>query len=201
MSSTSFVWLSFACLALVSPAAAMTVVPPSFEELVEGSGEIARARVISTEPFRTTSASGASIIKTRVTWQVLRKLKGEHAETLSLDFLGGRMGDEEIRVAGMPEFEIGQEDYLFVEPDTRVFCPLYAAGHGRYRILAESRTGRAYVARANGAPLIGVSQVAVPLSQNLLAPMAARSSDALSPEAFESAILETLRDETPEHAK
>ncbi len=194
-------WLSSASFALVAPATAMTVIPPSFEELVKGSGEIVRARVISAEPFRATSPGGASIIKTRVTWRVLNKLKGGDAETLSLDFLGGRVGDDELRIGGMPEFKTGQEDYLFVEPNTRAFCPLFAAGHGRYRVLTEPTTGRAYVARENGAPLADVSQVVAPMGGSVPAPMAAQASEALTPEAFESAIQKTLQGEARDDAK
>jgi len=182
--------LGFILAAVITvPAGALTVIPPTFEELVAGSGEIVRARVISVEPFLATSPDGQSIIKTRVVWQVLRQLKGNNEETLSLDFLGGRVGDDEMRVGGMPEFKKGQEDYLFVEQDTRVFCPLFAAGHGRYRVLKDENTGRAYVARENGFPLTDVSQVAVPLDEPALA---ARAPEAVTPEAFEAAILGTL---------
>ncbi|BET66247.1 hypothetical protein ASA1KI_11650 [Opitutales bacterium ASA1] len=177
---------------ITAEVSAISVIAPEFEELVHASGSIARARVLSVEPFATVSRDGTPIVKTRVTWKLLETLKGETAPTFSLDFLGGRVGAEELRISGMPVFVPGEEDFLFVEADTRVICPLYAVGHGRYRILVEPRSGRPYVARENNAPLLDVSQVSLPMTGALPAPLAARAIEALSPEAFAARVRETL---------
>ena len=177
-----------AFLTAASAAPAMTVVPPGFDELVAESGRIVRARVVSAEPFRTTARDGREIIKTRVTWEVDRTLKGEPARTLTLEFLGGRIGDRGVHVPGMPQFGSGNDDYLFIAPNTASFCPLVAAGHGRYPVRTDGSTGRRFVARENGRPLADTAEVVQPLSGHAASAPAA----GLSPEAFEQAVLQSL---------
>ncbi len=187
--------LALLAAALSPPARveAMSVLPPTFEELVAEAGRIVRARVVAVEPFTTLAPDGTPIVKTRVHWLPLRTLKGAPAETLVLEFLGGRIGGEFLAVAGMPTFAVGDEEFLFVEPDTRVLCPLIAAGHGRYRVAVEATTRRAMVTRDNGAPLVDPAEVALPLSVVPPAVRAARAAAALTPEAFEALIEDAVR--------
>jgi hypothetical protein len=184
-------------LFLLPPLArAMTVLPPTFSELVDESARIVRGRVMQVEAFRATTPDGHSVIKTRVTWQVQRTLKGADAGTLTLEFLGGRMGTDSLTVPGMPAFAVGNDDYLFVERDVHVLCPLIAAGHGRYGVKTDA-TGRAYVARENGLPLTDVAQVAEPLTAATAALAAKRTpAQAYTPEAFEAEVLATLHGTT-----
>ena len=180
-------------LGALAAARAMSVLPPTFPELVDESARIVRARVIAVEPIHATAPDGRSYIKTRVTWQVDRTLKGMAAGTLTLEFLGGTIGGESLRVPGMPQFAVGNEDYLFIEPNEKSICPLLAAGHGRYPIKSDAATGRSYVMRSNGVPLTGVAQVAEPIEALSAAP-ATRGTPgaAYAPDAFEAEILTTL---------
>lgn len=168
---------------------AFSIIAPTFLELVAESADIVRGEVVSVEPFRTTSANGTPIIKTRVTWRVTSSLKGAENETFTLEFLGGRIGAESLSVSGMPEFTVGDDDYLFVEPDRRAICPLIAAGHGRYSVRVDEATGEFTVFRGNGRPLGATSDVAAPLDNDDPAP---RSTRGLTPAEFESEILSTL---------
>lgn len=185
--------LLLASLAATGAAAqAMTVVPPTFEELVAESGHIVRAEVVTVEPFKVTSPDGHEFIKTRVVWKILRALKGDSTQTLSLEFLGGRVGTDALHVPGMPAFAAGDEDFLFIEPDTRVICPLIAAGHGRYRVQRAGAGHREIVMRDNRSPLLSLSEVSASLATMPAAAARARISEALTPEAFEAGILSVL---------
>lgn len=168
---------------------AFSIVAPTFSELVDESADIVRGTVVLVEPFRTTSANGTPIIKTRVTWNVARSLKGADTETFTLEFLGGQIGDESLSVSGMPVFKVGDDDYLFVEPNRGVICPLIAAGHGRFHVQTDEATGESIVYRENGRPLSATTEVASPLDNDepLSQPVAG-----LTPTAFEGEILAAL---------
>ncbi len=157
-------------VALVSTASALTVLPPTFGELVNEAGRILRGRVVEVHSYQTTTPTGAPVIKTHVTWQVESALKGAPGAKFSLDFLGGQVGTAWLRVSGMPQFKVGDDDYLFIERDESVICPLIAAGHGRYRVRTDAATGREYVARENGMPLRNISEVGMPMSEGAATP-------------------------------
>jgi hypothetical protein len=168
---------------------AFSIVAPTFSELVDESADIVRGEVVSVEPFRTTSANGTPIIKTRVTWKVARSLKGTGTETFTLEFLGGQIGDESLSVSGMPTFKVGDDDYLFVEPNRGVICPLIAAGHGRYPVRTDEVTGESIVYRENGRPLSEMTEIATPLDND---EPVSQAGTGLTPTAFEREILSTL---------
>jgi hypothetical protein len=67
-------------------------------------------------------------------------------------------------VQGIPKFEVGQEDILFVRGNGRQFYPLTAAMHGRYPVVHE-KGGHAYVARSNHTALHATAEVALPMTE------------------------------------
>src|SRR5687768_1244956 len=86
------------CLLSLAPIAhATTVVPPSFPELVAEADGIYRGRVTSIQARRVPLPEGdGSVIKTFVTFTVERVLKGPEQAQLTLEFLGGTIGDETV---------------------------------------------------------------------------------------------------------
>lgn len=185
--------LAFA-LALAAPAArATSVIPPSFAELVTEADAIYRGTVAAIEARRVERNDGqGSVIKTFVTFTIDRALKGPARASVTLEFLGGTVGDESLQVQGMPKFAVGDREFVFVQKNGVQFCPLVAMTHGRYRQLRDTATGKDYVARDNRAPLTDTAEVALPMT-TLPAPVRAASAAsaverALSPAAFESRI-------------
>lgn len=166
---------------------ATTVVPPTFSELVAEAQTIARAKVTARECRWAFSPQGR-VIKTYVTFTVLKTLKGEARETLTLEFLGGELDGEGMRVEGMPQFAPGDIEIVFVTGNTLRFCPLVAMGHGRYRVLTDPATARRYVARDDRAPLTSEREVQLPQGESATISSAEKMSAALSPEAFEEKI-------------
>jgi hypothetical protein len=146
-------------LILLLPAVrAMSVVPPTFAELVAESETIVRGTVIATRCEEFDSPQGRGI-RTLVTFRVERRLKGAGDDTVSLTLLGGTVGKRSLRIAGMPEFHVGARQIVFIARNGRVFCPLIGNGHGRYHVHTDAATGQDHVLRDNGAPLLSLDQV------------------------------------------
>ena len=179
------------CLAATRAARATSVIPPTFPELVAEAEAIVRGRVTDIAVRRSSAPDGTPVIKTHVTFSVERTLKGPERASVTLELLGGTIGDESLVVTGLPRFELGSTDYLFVERNGVQFCPLVAVRHGRYRLLREAG-GREFVARDNAVPLTDVTQVVLPLAALPDVLRSASVAGALTPSAFEAAVIAEL---------
>jgi hypothetical protein len=184
-------------LGLASLGRATSLVPPSFPELVAEAEAIYRARVTDLQARHVTAPDGTAIIKTYVTFAVERTFKGADRAAVTLEFLGGTVGPESMVVSGMPVFNLGGAEYVFVQRNGIQFCPLVAMGHGRYRILRHAAGSREYLVRDNGLPLTDLAEVEMTL-HTLQTPLhvaraAAAVGRALTPAAFEAGILSELR--------
>ena len=169
---------------------ATSVVAPTFPELVAEAQVIARVEVAAIKPAWVETAQGR-VIKTFVTFTVLRALKGQPAATVTLSFLGGEIAGEGMQVAGMPRFTVGQTDILFLSDLTgATFSPLVGLMHGRYRVLTDAATARPYVARNDGTPLESENDVQLPQSSATAPANRLKSAArALTPDAFEALIV------------
>ncbi|HUR56413.1 MAG TPA: hypothetical protein VM029_01800 [Opitutaceae bacterium] len=181
----------FAAGVFTAVASAMSVVPPTFPELVAEAQTIVRGTVtqVRSEEFDTPQGRG---IRTLVTLQVERTLKGAPDATLTLTVFGGTVGRRTLGIAGMPQFAVGERQFLFVADNGRVFCPLIGIGHGRYHVRTEAATGREYVARDNGLPLASTEEVVMPLAANPIVARLKTPATALAPADFESRIAATV---------
>jgi hypothetical protein len=181
---------------------ATSVVPPSFPELVAEADAIYRGRVASVQARRVERPDGEGlVIKTFVTLTVERVLKGPEREEVTLEFLGGTVGEETMTVTGMPKFNLGAREIVFVQKNGVQFCPLVGLMHGRYRVLKDEATAREHIARDNGVPLTDTSEVELPIA-TLPGPVRAASAanasaSALTPAAFEASIATELQRPTP----
>jgi hypothetical protein len=189
MKCRSLLLLTGVCLAqifAVSSASATSVVPPKFAELVNGADYIVRARVKGISYAAKERPGKPPLIYTNVALEVLETIAGNPPAEPVLRVLGGKIGDAELRVEGLPRFEVGQEEVMFVRGNGRTFYPLYAAMHGRYSIKRDA-AGREFIARSNGVQLDDVAEVATPMVDGPAAQLQQRmrsSSTALSPAAF-----------------
>jgi hypothetical protein len=180
-------------LCLLPVARATTVIPPSFRELVNDADAIYRGTVASIEARRVERADGqGATIKTFVTFSIQRTLKGPAKSEVTLEFLGGTVGDDTLAVQGMPKFKVGDREFVFVQKNGIQFCPLVAMMHGRYRELRDGSSGKDYVARDNRTPLTDIAEVGLPMTALPPSVRAATASEsitrALTPAAFESQI-------------
>lgn len=182
------------CLMLPLSLSATSVVPPTFEELVNESEYVVRT-VVKSISYEQRESNGQNLIYTLVEFEVREVVAGTPPRPLVLRMLGGQVGDEVLEVSGAPKFVAGQEDILFVRGNGRQFTPLTAMMHGRYPVLKEAATGRAYMARSNHAPLQSVSEVSQPMSDTVRQAKALTQSataQALSPETFIQQIRNTV---------
>ncbi|HEY1108252.1 MAG TPA: hypothetical protein VGE76_06460 [Opitutaceae bacterium] len=184
-------------LLIVPLARATTVVPPSFSELVGKADAIHRGTVTAVEARRVATPDGqGTFIKTFVTVVIERTLKGAKTSEVTLEFLGGTVGEDSMLVQGMPTFSIGDREFVFVQKNGVQFCPLVAMMHGRYRVLRDEATAKEFVARDNRTPLTDTVEVGLPLSALPPSVRAATAADsvarALTPAAFEAGITAEL---------
>jgi len=192
--------LFFTFALLLTPAVhALSVIAPTFPQLVAASDTIARGTVtaIRSEEFASPQGRG---VRTLVTLRLERILKGTPAETITLTLLGGTVGKRTLRVVGLPTFTVGQRQIIFCANNGNVLCPLVAAGHGRYHVLTDPATQRDYVTRDNLAPLASTDEIALPLATPAVATITARltaPADALTLAAFETQITAALDSPAP----
>lgn len=179
------------CCALTAPLAfALSVVPPTFPELVEKSDTIVRTEVISSRCEWRQSPRGRVIV-TLVKLRVESSLKGEGPSATEIEYqqLGGKIGEDQLVVEGLPEFSAGDRDYLFMAGNGRTLCPLIAVPHGRYPIVHDEKTNQDFVGRANGVPLESTEEIVLPMTGGGAAQLLSRLKTApLSASEFESAI-------------
>ena len=186
----SFILFLSCLLLLATPAArALSVIPPTFAELVAESESIVRGEVTALRSAYDDASPGRPI-RTYVTFQVVRTLKGPSpaGDSVTLVFLGGTVGTDTLSIPGMPTFSLGDREIVFVARNGKTYCPLIAAGHGRYRILRDAATQRDYVARENRTPLEDPEEVILPLTGSDVVARLKSPARALSPEDFETRI-------------
>lgn len=135
---------------------AMTSVPTDFERQVRVAEQIVLAEVVATTPEWVESPNGR-LIRTVVEVRVRERLKGSGPETLKLQFMGGKIGPRELTIPGMPKFQPGTAEFLFIAENGRAVCPLVGLHAGRLPVV--QRDGAAYVFRHDGEPLRDVAEL------------------------------------------
>lgn len=190
-----FSFLLLLCLLAAPAARALSVIPPTFAELVAESESIVRGEVTAIRSAYDDASPGRPI-RTYVTFRVARTLKGPApaGDSVTLVFLGGTVGPDSLSVPGMPTFTVGDREIVFVARNGKTYCPLIAAGHGRYRILRNAATQRDYVARENRTPLEDPADVVLPLTAADIVTRLKSPSRALSPGDFEARITRAVAD-------
>src|SRR3954463_1599955 len=105
--------LVLGCALLAPRLSATTVEPPPFDDLVNRSDYVVRAVVTSATP-EWKEANGKPYISTAFELKVSEVVKGTPPSPLTLNLLGGKIGETEFKVSGMPILEVGDECILFV---------------------------------------------------------------------------------------
>lgn len=184
-------------LAVMAPKSrATTVVPPEFPQLVSGSDCIVRAVVKNVTSVKKSRGHGVKIF-TEVELTVTEVIAGNPPANLTLELLGGKVGEQELMVEGMPQFHAGDEDILFVSGNGKNISPLYGMMHGRYRVLKDT-AGRSYVARSDGEPLRTTAQISTPMGESTGDTRSAQATvAALTPEDFIAQIKASPKPATP----
>ena len=119
---------------------ATTVIPPSFDELVEHAQLIFQGTVTETQS-QWAGEGGNRRIVTYVTFKVDEAIKGEPGATYTIRMLGGTVDGQTMEVSDSPKFKVGDRDIVFVENNGTQFIPLVGIMHGRFSVQKDKTTG------------------------------------------------------------
>lgn len=143
---------------LARPAAATTVDPVDLDALVRQSDAAALVEVVAVRSAWV-GVNETRRIATFVRVRPVEVLKGEMPAETELDFTGGTVGADTLRVSGMPQFAVGQREVLFIQGNGRMVCPLVGFWHGRVAVRKTPADATERVYLNDGRPLTDVSLV------------------------------------------
>lgn len=148
---------------LPQPVSSTTVDAPDIDSLISQSDYVVRAVVRSaTAAWR--EHAGRRYIGTRVELEIREIIKGAPPSPLVLDLIGGRVGEDELIIEGLPLFHVGDENVLFVHGEQRKMFPLVALMHGVYPVFHDAKSGQDYAMRSNGRLLYSAEDVSLPMT-------------------------------------
>ena len=137
------------CLAVIVAAVlmgqqllALTVLPASFEEMVNGSQLIVHGRVVD---VRSQVTDGRRSIESLITVAVIESFKGSTGREVIFRMPNGEVGRYRHVVVGVPEFEPGQEVVLFLAGQPPALPLPFGLSQGVFRV-TQSGDGRPVVA-------------------------------------------------------
>ena len=198
MKTLRLLFMAFCTLVALAAARAMTVIPPTFDELV-AQAEVIFQGTVTNVTSQWVGEAGQRHIVTYVALQVEEPIKGSPGATYTIRMLGGTVGDQTMEVSESPKFKVGDRDILFVEHNGTQFIPLVGIMHGRYHVEQDRATRTDIVKSDKGIPVTDLAQLGRAENANA-APRnnpATGSGRALAPAAFKAAIRARLAANTP----
>jgi hypothetical protein len=143
--------LLISCLALsLATLQATTVIPPTFDQLVDEAEMIFEGTVKETKSEWTGQGAERHIV-TYVTFAVEDPIKGAPGADYTIRMFGGTVDGHTMHATDTPTFKVGDRDILFVEKNGIQFIPLVGIMHGRFRVQQDDATALESVAKDNGA--------------------------------------------------
>lgn len=163
MKSLTSHWLALAttALALLAPIQAARAQEFSLDDLAAQAEFVFRGRVES-QTSKWESFEGNRFISTDVVFAILETYKGDPGDRVTLNFLGGMIGDEGMTVSGMPRVENGDEIILFTDPAPNPACPILGWSFGKFNVLPSSGGGKQVTAPVELNPTAPTSMPAAP---------------------------------------
>lgn len=140
-----------ACLGLaLATARATTVIPPTFDQLVNNAEMIFEGTVTGLRSEWTGAGADRHIV-TYVTFKIEDPIKGALGADYTIRMFGGTVDGHTMEVTDTPRFKVGDRDILFVENNGKQFVPLVGIMHGRFRVQQDDATAQESIAKDNGA--------------------------------------------------
>jgi hypothetical protein len=141
---------------LGSTASATVVIPRTFRELCVRADLIFMGTVIDVSPLR---SSPQVSISTLVAFSDLEIVKGAyHQGTLTLRLAGGETDSLSEVIPGMPTFQVGDREIIFMYTAGLYANPIVGFHQGRFRVLPIGPGGREVVCDHGGLPIYGVQE-------------------------------------------
>ena len=164
-----------------------TVVPPTFEQLVQQAELIFQGTVTNSLSVWE-GEGGQRHIETYVTFKIEDNVKGQAGTSYTIRMLGGTVGDETMEVTDTPKFTVGDREILFVEHNNDQFVPLVGIDHGRFHVQKDEQTGRDIVVNNEGEAVRDLTQ----LGRNEKSAVAADPAQAISADDLKAAVHQQL---------
>ena len=184
MKIRNYFLLIAAVIAGASSVFATTVIPPTFEQLVDQAQVIFHGTVTKVNSQWIGEATERCIV-TYVTFDVKESLKGRTGKTYTIRTFGGTVDGETMTIGDAPTFEVGDDEILFVENNGSQVIPLVGLMHGQFRVRKDT-SGREMVTTDKNQPLHDVENLG-------RGNAAAESAPALTPAAFKASIQTRLQ--------
>ncbi len=150
MKIKQFVLLT-ALLGAAATTRATTVIPPTFDQLVDQAEFIFQGTVTDIKSQWIGEGAERSIV-TYVTFKVEESVKGNAGQSYTIRMLGGTVGEDTIEVSDAPRFQAGDREIVFVEHNGSQFVPLVGIMHGRFHV-RRNQAGRDIVTDNNDEPV------------------------------------------------
>ena len=150
--------LLFTALLVLISARATTVIPPSFDELVDQAEFIFQGTVTEVKA-QWVGEGGQRHIVSYVTLKVEDAIKGNLGASYTIRMRGGTVDGETMWVSDAPKFKVGDRDILFVEHNGTQFVPLVGIMHGRFRVERDQASGKDVVATDKGEAVSDLAQL------------------------------------------
>lgn len=183
MKLRSLLLMSALVLALAT-VQATTVIPPTFDQLVDEAEMIFEGTVKETKSEWTGEGANRHIV-TYVTFTIEDPIKGALGADYTIRMFGGTVGKDTMMATDTPTFKIGDRDILFVEKNGTQFIPLVGIMHGRFRVQQDEVSAHESVAKDNGARVSNLAKLGTDEK-------AASDGNALSKADFKAAIRQKL---------
>jgi len=111
---------------------ATTVQRLGLEDLAKKAHTIVVGRVTNS---RTYWSPNGKVILTNYTFQVDESIKGQAGRNVEITTIGGRIGEVELRVSGMPSFQTGENAVVFLEQSAG-YQTVLGLGQGKFTVMA-----------------------------------------------------------------
>jgi hypothetical protein len=185
MKKSNYFLLLLAAVGILPAAQATTVIPPTFDELVDQAEVIFQGDVTDVKSEWVGEGAQRHIMS-YVTFKVDDALKGNPGSSYTIRMLGGTVGGETMGVSDAPKFEVGDEDILFVQNNGSQFIPLVGIMHGRFHV-RKNQAGQEVVTNNEEEPVKNVARLG-----NAAAAASDNEAD-LTPADFKAAIRSKLQ--------
>jgi hypothetical protein len=120
------------CLSLIGiNASATTVERLGLDDLVKKAHSIVVGKVMSSRTYWT---SNGKLILTDFTLDVGEQLKGSGPRRVVVTTIGGKIGNTELHVSGMPMFKQGEDAVVFIE-QSGAYETVVGLGQGKFTVM------------------------------------------------------------------
>jgi hypothetical protein len=183
MKKRSYLLLVASLIAGAASVSATTVIPPTFEQLVDQAEVIFQGTVTKVDSQWIGEGAERHIVS-YISFNVKDALKGAPGKSFTMRTFGGTVDGETMIIGDGPTFNVGDEDVLFVENNGTQVVPLVGIMHGQFHVRKDA-SGQEMVTTNEDEPLRSVARLGREST-------GAQNEPAMTLGAFKSAIQSRL---------